>query len=333
MQTTIPYVTLEGSIGAGKTTLIKAIKEKLDLNVKLYAETFSKSQTKRYGITLDDFYKDKTSNSLKWQQLVQHHFAAIFEDRKKLENEKGPLSVNSVDLILGDRSLEEENVFRQVLFGEKSLSSWEYDICDLTMNSIFRIQPVEPDVRIILMPSLDTLKKRILKRNREAELLDGVDEEYLFRLHQAYLYYISFMLNYSSSKILLIGDDWDPLNPDNLQDIVDFIQAIVMNPNTFMFEPKGTYFLKGDFSNVTLLTSFLMELSTMETSDFLKRKTSYILIESLLNVLIFKAGGNNLRRFPRSSGVEILGKVLKNISTNHSWEDFVKFRTEINEEK
>lgn len=172
------FITIEGNIGAGKTSL--AIKLAEELNGKLILEQFADNpflpkfyeNPKRYAFPLELFF------------LAERH--------QQLKN-----------------NLTEQDIFRQftitdylfvksLLFAKINLEEEEYKLYSNLFNIIHQTLP-KPDLLIYLHCTVEKLLENIKKRGREYE--QSIQPEYLHTIQNAYF---DFFKTRSDWRILLV---------------------------------------------------------------------------------------------------------------------------------
>jgi deoxyadenosine/deoxycytidine kinase len=158
-------VIIAGNIGAGKTTLVRRLSEKLGWHA-----SFEKVEDNAY---LKDFYKDMKRWSFHLQIYFLLHRYKAYKEIMSLE-----------EPAFMDRSLEEDlEIFSYVLNRDGNLSNRDYQTYrEMFEEMTANLRP--PDLLIYLQGNLNTLMHRISLRNRSME--KGIDPKYLARLNRAY---------------------------------------------------------------------------------------------------------------------------------------------------
>ena len=158
-------VIIAGNIGAGKTTLVRRLSEKLGWHA-----SFEKVEDNAY---LKDFYKDMKRWSFHLQIYFLLHRYKAYKEMMALD-----------EPAFMDRSLEEDlEIFSYVLNKDGNLSNRDYQTYrEMFEEMTANLRP--PNLLIYLQGSLNTLLHRISLRNRSME--KGIDPKYLARLNRAY---------------------------------------------------------------------------------------------------------------------------------------------------
>lgn len=158
------FITVEGNIGAGKTTLAHMLQKEFGANLIL--EQFADNPF------LPKFYinKDKYSFPLELSFLAERY--------KQLK-----LMLNTGDLF--HQYLISDYLFiKSKLFARVNLFEDEYKLYETIFDIIYPNLP-EPDLVIYLHAPLSRLKKNITQRNRTYE--QNIPDDYLIDLQNAYL--------------------------------------------------------------------------------------------------------------------------------------------------
>ena len=161
------YITIEGNIGAGKTTLAQMLSTKL--NARLILEEFADNPF------LSKFY----SNPKQYAFPVELFFMA--ERYKQLSE-----LVQSKDLF-NTVTISDYLFTKCMLFAKVNLSDEEYRLYQ-KLFEILHAQTVQPDILIYLHVPVHRLQMNIRKRNRPYE--QQISDDYLFNLQQTYTHYI-----------------------------------------------------------------------------------------------------------------------------------------------
>ncbi|MEO8862000.1 MAG: deoxynucleoside kinase [Ginsengibacter sp.] len=161
------FITIEGNIGAGKTTLAHLLSKRL--NARLILEEFADNPF------LPKFYENQQQYAF---PLELFFMAERYKQLKDLLQTKDMFQHVTVSDYLFTKCL---------LFAKVNLPDEEF----LLYQKLFDIinpQLVQPDLLIYLHAPVVKLKENIRKRNRSYEQAIGSD--YLFSLQQTYTQYI-----------------------------------------------------------------------------------------------------------------------------------------------
>jgi deoxyguanosine kinase len=143
-----PFITVEGPIGVGKTSLAKAISEKF--NTALLKEIVDENPF------LGKFYE----NIEEWSFQTEMFF--LCNRFKQLSD------INSNYLSKNKAVVADYHIFKNLIFAKRSLNESEYQKYYKIYQILTEDMP-KPNVIIYLHASLETLLKRIEMRGREME--------------------------------------------------------------------------------------------------------------------------------------------------------------------
>jgi deoxyguanosine kinase len=143
-----PFITVEGPIGVGKTSLAKAISDKF--NTALLKEIVDENPF------LGKFYE----NIEEWSFQTEMFF--LCNRFKQLSD------INSHYLSKNQSVVADYHIFKNLIFAQRTLNDTEYQKYYRIYQILTEDMP-KPNVIIYLHASLDTLLKRIELRGREIE--------------------------------------------------------------------------------------------------------------------------------------------------------------------
>lgn len=161
------FITIEGNIGAGKTTLAHLLSK--HFNARLILEEFAENPF------LPKFYENKEQYAF---PLELFFMAERYKQLKELLQSKDLFQNITISDYLFTKCL---------LFAKVNLPEQEF----LLYQKLFDIinpQLIQPDLLIYLHAPITKLKENIKKRNRSYEQSIGAD--YLFSLQEIYTSYI-----------------------------------------------------------------------------------------------------------------------------------------------
>ena len=163
------FIAIEGTIGAGKTTLATRIAN--DFNGKLVLEEFEADKNP----FLPKFYKEPDKYAF---QLEMTFLALLFQQFKdKLAN---------LDLF-HDFIISDYYVAKSLIFSRNNLQEDEYDLFARFFNIIFSNTP-KPELMVYLYLDVDHLQYNIRKRGRTYE--QDITNEYLENVQRGYFDFI-----------------------------------------------------------------------------------------------------------------------------------------------
>lgn len=161
------FITIEGNIGAGKTTLAHILAR--HFNARLIVEQFADNPF------LPKFYENQQQYAF---PLELFFMAERYKQLKELVHTKDLFQSITVSDYLFTKCL---------LFAKVNLPEQEFHLYQKLFD-IIHTQLVEPDILIYLHAPVSRLQQNIRKRNRSFE--QSIADEYLFKLQEAYINYI-----------------------------------------------------------------------------------------------------------------------------------------------
>ena len=172
------FITIEGCIGAGKTTLSKKIAA--DFNGKLILEQFEDNPF------LPKFYKDPERHAF---PVELYFMAERFQHLKSLLTEGDIFSLFTVSDFLFQKSL---------IFANQNLSGHESKLYRMLFDIINPTLP-KPDLILYLYAPIEKLLQNIKTRGREYE--QNIQPDYLNRIQDAYMDYLKMQ----NSRIVILN--------------------------------------------------------------------------------------------------------------------------------
>lgn len=210
--TAVPFITVEGPIGVGKTSLAKEISTHMQLH--LLKEIVDENPF------LGKFYEDIDEWSFQTEMFfLCNRYKQLEDINIKYLNQRKPV-------------VADYHIFKNVIFASRTLKDSQYDKYMQIYRILTQDMPV-PNVIVYLTASLETLQKRIAMRGREFE--KNMDPNYLLQLTKDYETAMdAFKKDHPDIPVLKFnGDDMDFVkNPDDLNVILSALQ------NTLLKESK-----------------------------------------------------------------------------------------------
>ena len=161
------YITSEGNIGAGKTTLSHLLSKKL--NARLVLEEFADNPF------LEKFYENPSQYAF---SLELFFMAERFKQLKDLVNQQDLFHSITVSDYLFTKCL---------LFAKVNLPDDEFKLYQKLFETMHP-QIIQPDILIYLHAPVTKLQENIKKRNRLYE--QKIKNDYLFNIQETYTQYI-----------------------------------------------------------------------------------------------------------------------------------------------
>jgi len=174
------YIAIEGPIGAGKTTLARAIGARFGARLML--------EEPQANPFLARFYRDSARYALPTQLFF------LFQRVEQVRALKQP------DLF-GKPTVADFTLAKDPLFARLTLNDAEYQLYARIYDHVKPQAPI-PDLVIYLQASVETLIERVKRRGHAFE--GPISEDYLRRLSEAYSRYF---YNYDESPLLIVNSE------------------------------------------------------------------------------------------------------------------------------
>ena len=190
------YVTIEGNIGAGKTTLAHLLSK--HFNARLILEEFADNPF------LQKFYENQQQYAF---PLELFFMAERYKQLKDLLQTKDMFQNITISDYLFTKCL---------LFAKVNLPNEEFRLYQ-KLFEIINPQIVQPDILIYLHTPVNKLQENIRKRNRSYE--QNIPNDYLFSLQETYTQYIK---QHNINTLFVDASNADFLgNEEHLQTIIN----------------------------------------------------------------------------------------------------------------
>lgn len=161
------FITIEGNIGAGKTTLAHLLSKRF--NARLVLEQFADNPF------LPKFYENPQQFAF---PLELFFMAERFKQLKDLIQQKDLFQNLTISDYLFTKCL---------LFAKINLSEDEFRLYQRLFDIMYQ-QLIQPEILIYLHAPVNKLQQNIKKRNRPYE--QSIPNEYLFSIQETYTHYI-----------------------------------------------------------------------------------------------------------------------------------------------
>ena len=199
----VPFITVEGPIGVGKTSLSKAVSQTFDFH--LLKEIVDENPF------LGKFYENINEWSFQTEMFfLCNRYKQLSDINQILENE-GPV-------------VADYHIFKNLIFAKRTLQPSEYEKYEAIYKILTADMP-RPNMVIYLHASLDTLMKRIAMRGREFEKM--ISRDYMEQLAADYHEFIQHFekMHPEIPVIQLNGDQLDFVkNPEDLQYVLKLVE-------------------------------------------------------------------------------------------------------------
>jgi deoxyguanosine kinase len=161
------FITIEGNIGAGKTTLAHLLSK--HYNARLILEEFADNPF------LAKFYENQQQYAF---PLELFFMAERYKQQKEFLQQKDMFQTLTISDYLFTKCL---------LFAKVTLAEDEFRLYQ-RLFEIINQQVVQPDILIYLHAPVKKLQSNIKNRNRSYE--QNIPDEYLFNIQETYTHYI-----------------------------------------------------------------------------------------------------------------------------------------------
>lgn len=211
--TEVKYIAIEGAIGAGKTTLAKKLKERL--NSELILEEFEANPF------LEKFYSDRRRFAFQTQMFF---LINRYKQQEQLNQEN-----LFTDFIVSDYIFEKDRIFAYMNLSAEELKLYE-SIFPLLARSLRK-----PDLVVYLQSGPERLMYNIKKRARKIER--NLTRSYIEELSESYNH---FFFRYQSTPLLIVNStDIDFVN--NEEDFDELFKQIFREDRgyTEYFKPES----------------------------------------------------------------------------------------------
>ena len=206
------FITIEGNIGAGKTTLAHILAR--HYNARLVLEEFTDNPF------LPKFYSNPKQFAF---PLELFFMAERYKQLKELIHTKDLFQTVTVSDYLFSKCL---------LFAKVNLPEEEFRLYQKLFDIIYQ-QLTQPDILIYLHVPVRQLQKNIRKRNRSFEL--DITDEYLFKLQLTYTQYIK---QHNIKTLVIDASNADFLGNDkHIKVILDALDKDYENGQHFITLP------------------------------------------------------------------------------------------------
>lgn len=195
----LTYVTIEGCIGVGKTTLTHLLAEHLDGRTVL--------EVVEENPFLPEFYEDPAAHAFKTQMFF---LLSRFKQQESLAQRE----LFDQGAVVADYLFAKDRIFAELTLAESEMGLYD---------QVFRALKTKvraPDLVIYLQAPLEVILRRIEKRGRAFE--KDIDPGYLERLTDAYQ---RFFARYDESPLLIV-DTGDLNFPERRTDFDTVLEAV-----------------------------------------------------------------------------------------------------------
>lgn len=221
-------IVVEGTVGAGKTTLVEILEKYRSMN------GFYEMSDELADRILEKYYQDKHRWCLTMELYFLHK--RFLQIKQASQTERAVM----------DRSMAGDFVFVMMQRKMGFLQSVEYSVYENFFKTMFEISP-QPKLLVYIKCSVQTAISRIEKRGRNYEI--GVERSYW---EQLCYYYDKTFLDGSNSNVLVIdGDQIDFVEKESHRDLVlDSIDKCIDSHGIHFLDEKGLRHQANWYNNV-----------------------------------------------------------------------------------
>ncbi len=208
----ISYLGIEGVIGAGKTTLAKALAAAM--GTRLVLEEVEENPF------LERFYEDPRRFAFQTQVFF---LLSRYRQQEVLRQQDLFSS-----MVISDYIFAKDRIFAYLNLGDQELALYE------RLASTLQRDVPTPDVVLYLQVSTDVLMERVAKRGRHYER--NMTREYLERLNESYNH---FFFHYRASRLLVVDANYVDFTsqPRELKALLDRVRDL--GPGTSYYAPRS----------------------------------------------------------------------------------------------
>lgn len=179
------FISIEGNIGAGKTTLCKMISE--DFNAKLVLERFADNPF------LPKFYEDQARYAFPLEMsFLADRYQQFTDDTTQFDLFKSFM-------------VSDYDIFKSLIFAKITLQKEEFSLYRKVFNFMYK-EVRKPQIYLYLYQNTERLLANIKKRGRDYE--QNIDATYLEKINQGYMDFIKGHPNQNSMILDLSNLDF-----------------------------------------------------------------------------------------------------------------------------
>ncbi|KPM32480.1 2-amino-4-hydroxy-6-hydroxymethyldihydropteridine pyrophosphokinase [Croceitalea dokdonensis DOKDO 023] len=201
----LQFLAIEGTIGAGKTTLAKMISK--DFNAKLVLERFADNAF------LPKFYEDPERYAFPLEMsFLADRYQQFTDDTSQFD-------------LFKNFMVSDYDIFKSLIFAKVTLQNEEFGLYRKLFNFMYK-EVKKPDIYVYLHQNTDRLLENIKKRGRDYE--QNISRDYLEKINRGYLNFIKSHPQQTSLLIDLGNLDFVS-NPADYRSILEKIGAALMD--------------------------------------------------------------------------------------------------------
>ena len=219
----IILVSIEGNIGAGKSTLVKQFQEcSTSSNIDIIClqepvDEWNEIKDENGVTILENFYQDQTKYAFSFQMMA--YITRLKRLMDTIEEHTQSKTNSPKTIIVMERSLwTDKNIFAKMLYDDGKIGKMEYEIYNRWFNVFIEKIPLINVVYLKVDPT--TCQERIQTRNRKGE--ENITIDYLKSCHDYHEKWLNESVSKQSSSSLTIDDN----NKKSVEEIKDWIKTL-----------------------------------------------------------------------------------------------------------
>ncbi|MCB0372373.1 MAG: 2-amino-4-hydroxy-6-hydroxymethyldihydropteridine diphosphokinase [Muricauda sp.] len=200
----LQLISIEGNIGAGKTTLSSMIAN--DFNAKLILERFADNPF------LPKFYNDQVRYAFPLEMsFLADRYQQFMDDTSQFD-------------LFKNFMVSDYDIFKSLIFAKVTLQREEYNLYRKVFNFMYK-EVKKPEIYLYLYQNTERLLANIKKRGRDYE--QNIDPGYLEKINRGYL---DFMKSHQDQNSLILDiSELDFVhNPEDYESILEKLEDNIL---------------------------------------------------------------------------------------------------------
>ncbi|RIV42945.1 2-amino-4-hydroxy-6-hydroxymethyldihydropteridine diphosphokinase [Flagellimonas pelagia] len=203
----LQLISIEGNIGAGKTTLSTMIAN--DFNAKLILERFADNPF------LPKFYEDQSRYAFPLEMsFLADRYQQFMDDTSQFD-------------LFKNFMVSDYDIFKSLIFAKVTLQREEYNLYRKVFNFMYK-EVKKPEIYLYLYQNTERLLANIKKRGRDYE--QNIDPEYLEKINRGYLDFIKSHQD-QNSLIIDISEMDFVHHPVDYESILEKLEDNILSSN------------------------------------------------------------------------------------------------------
>ncbi|RIV73856.1 2-amino-4-hydroxy-6-hydroxymethyldihydropteridine diphosphokinase [Flagellimonas aequoris] len=203
----LQLISIEGNIGAGKTTLSTMIAN--DFNAKLILERFADNPF------LSKFYEDQSRYAFPLEMsFLADRYQQFMDDTSQFD-------------LFKNFMVSDYDIFKSLIFAKVTLQREEYNLYRKVFNFMYK-EVKKPEIYLYLYQNTERLLANIKKRGRDYE--QNIDPEYLEKINRGYLDFIKSHQD-QNSLIIDISEMDFVHHPADYESILEKLEDNILSSN------------------------------------------------------------------------------------------------------